>query len=116
MVAKSASKLVLDASAVVRIIEVANALWRLQRAAAALVDHIGRDSPSDRKACQVIPDLTVVLRPNLTNGSKKVSYLLPQNLTCIAKSRITAATNSVISPAELQQLRQLVVLTIGGLN
>jgi len=29
---------------------------------------------------------------------------------------ITAATNSVISPAELQQLRQLVVLTIGGLN
>ena len=61
MVAKSASKLVLDASAVVRIIEaspqVANALWRLQRAgqleadclqqrldrAAALVDHIEPD-------------------------------------------------------------------------
>ena len=64
----------------------------------------------------VIPDLTVVLQPSLTNGCKKVSYLLPQNLTCIAKTRITAATNSVISPAELQQLRQLVVLTIGGLN
>jgi len=64
----------------------------------------------------VIPDLTVVLQPSLTNGCKKVSYLLPQNLTCIAKTRITAATNSVISPAELQQLRQLVVLTIVGLN
>ena len=64
----------------------------------------------------VIPDLTVVLQPSLTNGCKKVSYLLPQNLTCIAKTPITAATNSVISPAELQQLRQLVVLTIGGLN
>jgi len=64
----------------------------------------------------VIPDLTVVLQPSLTNGCKKVSYLLPQNLTCIAKTRITAATNSVISPAELQRLRQLVVLTIGGLN
>ena len=61
MVAKSASRLVLDASAVVRIFEaspqVANALWRLQRAgqleadglqqrldrAAALVDHIEPD-------------------------------------------------------------------------
>ena len=64
----------------------------------------------------VIPDLTVVLQPSLTNGCKKVSYLLPQNLTCIAKTSITAATKSVISPAELQQLRQLVVLTIGGLN
>ena len=47
----------------------------------------------------------VVVQPSLTNGCKKVSYLLPQNLTCIAKTRITAATNSVISPAELQQLR-----------
>ncbi len=47
---------------------------------------------------------------------KKVSYLLPQSLTCVAKTRITAATNSQITPAELQQLRQLVVLTIGGLS
>jgi hypothetical protein len=34
--------------------------------------------------------------------------LRPQDLTCMAKTRITAA--------ELQQLRQLVVLTIGGLS
>jgi mRNA-degrading endonuclease toxin of MazEF toxin-antitoxin module len=63
-----------------------------------------------------IPDLTVVLQPSPSNGYKKVSYLLPQSLTCVAKTRITAATNSQITPAELQQLRQLVVLTIGGLS
>jgi hypothetical protein len=45
-----------------------------------------------------------------------VSYLLPENLTCVAKPRITAATKSQITPTELQQLRQLVVLTIGGLS
>ncbi|MFN7229590.1 MAG: hypothetical protein ACK5UG_11075 [Synechococcaceae cyanobacterium] len=39
-----------------------------------------------------------------------MSYLLPQNLTCVAKTRISAATKSQITPAELQQLRQLVVL------
>ena len=32
-----------------------------------------------------------------------------------AKTRITAATKSQITPTELQQLRQLEVLTIGGL-
>ena len=63
-----------------------------------------------------IPDLTVVLQPSPSNGYKKVSDLLPQSLTCVAKTRITAATNSQITPAELQQLRQLVVLTIGGLS
>jgi mRNA interferase MazF len=63
-----------------------------------------------------IPDLTVVLQPSPSNGCKKVSYLLPQSLTCVAKTRITAATNSQITPAELQQLRQLVGLTIGGLS
>lgn len=63
-----------------------------------------------------IPDLTVVLQPSATNGCKKVSYLLPQNLTCVAKTRITAATDSCVTSAELQQLRQLVVLAIGGLT
>lgn len=63
-----------------------------------------------------IPDLTVVLQPSPSNSCKKVSDLLPQSLTCVAKTRITAATNSQITPAELQQLRQLVVLTIGGLS
>ncbi len=63
-----------------------------------------------------IPDLTVVLQPSPSNGCKKVSYLLPQNLTCVAKTRITAATKSQITPVELQHLRQLVVLTIGGLS
>lgn len=61
-----------------------------------------------------IADLTVVLQPNASNGCKKVSYLLPQNLTCVAKTRIIAATESRISFSELQQLRQLVVLAIGG--
>ena len=36
-----------------------------------------------------IPDLTVALQPSPSNGCKKVSYLLPQNLTCVAKIRIT---------------------------
>lgn len=64
-----------------------------------------------------IPDLTGVLQPRPSNGCKKVSYLLPQNLTCVAKTRITAAaTKSQITPTELQQLRQLVVLSIGGLS
>ena len=63
-----------------------------------------------------IEALTVVLQPSPSNGCKKVSYLLPQNLTCVAKTRITAATKSQITPVELQQLRQLVVLTIGGLS
>jgi mRNA interferase MazF len=63
-----------------------------------------------------IPDLTVVLQPSPSNGCKKVSYLLPQSLTCVVRTRITAATKSQITPAELQQLRQLVVLTIGGLS
>ncbi|MCT0199563.1 type II toxin-antitoxin system PemK/MazF family toxin [Synechococcus sp. CS-1325] len=63
-----------------------------------------------------IPDLTVVLQPSSANGCKKVSYLLPQNLTCVAKTRITTATDSCVTPAELQQLRQLVVLAIGGLT
>ncbi len=40
-----------------------------------------------------IPNLTVVLQPRPSNGCKKVSYLLPQNLTCVAKTRITAATS-----------------------
>ena len=63
-----------------------------------------------------IPDLTVVLQPSPSNGCKKVSYLLPQNLTCVAKTRITALTNSEITPAELQQLRQFVALSIGALS
>lgn len=63
-----------------------------------------------------IPDLTVVLQPRPSNGCKKVSYLLPQNLTCVAKTRVTAATKSQITSTELQQLRQLVVLSIGGLS
>ena len=58
----------------------------------------------------------VVLQPCRTNGCKKLSYLLPQHLTCVAKTRITAVTQSEITSAELQQLRQLVVLTIGGLS
>lgn len=62
-----------------------------------------------------IPDLTVVLQPRPSNGCKKMSDLLPQNLTCVAKTRITAVTSSRITTAELQQLRQFVVLTIGGL-
>jgi len=32
-----------------------------------------------------IPDLTVVLQPRPSNGCKKVSHLLPQNLTCLAR-------------------------------
>ena len=63
-----------------------------------------------------IEDLTVVLQPSPSNGCKKVSYLLPQNLTCVSKARIATATGSEITPAELQLLRQLVVLTIGGLS
>jgi mRNA-degrading endonuclease toxin of MazEF toxin-antitoxin module len=63
-----------------------------------------------------IPDLTVVLQPSTSNGCKKVSYLLPQHLTCVAKTRIRAVTGSRISAAELQQLRQLIVLAIGGLG
>jgi hypothetical protein len=58
----------------------------------------------------------VVLQPSATNGCKKVSFLLPQHLTCVARTRITTATDSCITPAELQPLRQLVVLTIGGLT
>jgi len=61
-----------------------------------------------------VPDLTVVLQPSATNGCKKLSALLPQHLTCVAKTRITPATDSCVTPAELQQLRQLVVLAIGG--
>lgn len=72
--------------------------------------------PMSGDSALAIPDLSVVLQPSPTNGCKKVSYLLPQNLTCVAKTRITAATQSQITPAELQQLRQLVVLTIGGLS
>ena len=63
-----------------------------------------------------IPALTVVLQPSASNGCKKVSYLLPQHLTCVAKTRINSATDSRISATELQQLRQLVVLAIGGLS
>lgn len=72
--------------------------------------------PMTGDSALAIPELTVVLQPSTTNGCKKVSYLLPQNLTCVAKKRITAATQSEITPAELQRLRQLVVLTIGGLS
>jgi mRNA interferase MazF len=61
-------------------------------------------------------DLTVVLQPSSTNGCRKVSDLLPQNLTCVAKTRITTATYCCVTPAELQQLRQLVVLVIGGFS
>jgi len=45
-----------------------------------------------------------------------MSVLLPQNVTWVAKTRITAAIRSQITPTELQQLRQLVVLSIGGLR
>ncbi|QPN64881.1 type II toxin-antitoxin system PemK/MazF family toxin [Synechococcus sp. CBW1004] len=72
--------------------------------------------PMTGDPARAIPDLTVVLQPSPSNGCKKVSDLLPQSLTCVAKTRITAATNSQITPAELQQLRQLVGLTIGGLS
>jgi mRNA interferase MazF len=60
-----------------------------------------------------IPELTVELQPSAANGCSKVSYLLPQNITCIAKSRIAEATDSHITASELQQLRQLVALTVG---
>ncbi len=40
--------------------------------------------PMTSDAELAIPDLTVVLQPSATNGCKKVSYLLPQNLTCVA--------------------------------
>lgn len=61
-------------------------------------------------------DLTVVLQPSAKNGCKKVSYLVPQNLPCVAKTRITEATDSHITPEQLQQLRQLIVLLIGDLT
>jgi hypothetical protein len=61
-------------------------------------------------------DLTVVLQPTAMNGCKKVSYLVPQNLTCVAKTRITEATDSHITTEQLQQLRQLIVLLIGALT
>jgi len=64
----------------------------------------------------VMADLTVVLQPTARNGCKKVSYLVPQNLTCVAKTRITEATDSHITPEQLQQLRQLIVLLIGALT
>ncbi len=38
-----------------------------------------------------IEALTVVLQPSPSNGCKKVSYLLPQNLTCVSKARIATA-------------------------
>ena len=63
-----------------------------------------------------IEELTVVLQPSASNGCTKVSYLLPQNLTCVAKTRIAASTESRISSSELQQLRQLVVVAIGGFS
>lgn len=72
--------------------------------------------PMTGDSALAIPDLTVVLQPCRTNGCKKLSYLLPQHLTCVAKTRITSVTQSEITPAELQQLRQLVVLTIGGFS
>ena len=72
--------------------------------------------PMTGDSALAIPDLTVVLQPCRTNGCKKPSYLLPQHLTCVAKTRITSVTQSEITPAELQQLRQLVVLTIGGFS
>ena len=68
----------------------------------------GAGGADDSDPALAIPDLTVVLQPRISNGCKKVSYLLPQNLTCIAKTRITA-TKWQITPTELQQLRQLVV-------
>jgi mRNA interferase MazF len=61
-------------------------------------------------------DLTVVLQPNSTNGCRKVSYLLPQNLICVAKTRITDATDWCVTPTELQQLPQLIMLVIGGFS
>ena len=72
--------------------------------------------PMTGDSALAIPDLTVVLQPCRTNGCKKLSHLLPQHLTCVAKTRITSVTQSEITPAELQQLRQLVVLTIGGFS
>jgi mRNA interferase MazF len=72
--------------------------------------------PMTGDSALAIPDLTVVLQPCRTNGCKKLSYLLPQHLTCVVKTRITSVTQSEITPAELQQLRQLVVLTIGGFS
>lgn len=44
-----------------------------------------------------IADLTVVLEPTSSNGCMKVSYLLPQNLTCISKTRIATVTASGIT-------------------
>lgn len=64
----------------------------------------------------VMADLTVVLQPTATNGCKKVSYLVPQNLTCVAKTRIKAVTNSHITPVQLQQIREQIVLLIGALT
>ena len=64
----------------------------------------------------VMADLTVVLQPTATNGCKKVSYLVPQNLTCVAKTRIKEVTESHITPVQLQQIRELIVLLIGALT
>jgi len=61
-------------------------------------------------------DLTVVLQPSSTNGCRKVIDLLPQNLSCVAKTRITEATDCCVTASELQQLRQLVVLGIGSFS
>ena len=61
-----------------------------------------------------IPDLTVVLQPSASNSCQKVSHLLLQHLTCVAKTWIRAATDSRISARELQLLRRLVVLPIGS--
>jgi len=69
---------------------------------------------SDREL--VMADLTVVLQPTATNGCKKVSYLVPQNLTCVAKTRIKEVTDSHITPVQLQQIRELIALLIGALT
>ena len=55
-----------------------------------------------------IAELTVELQPSASNGCKKVSYLLPQHLTCVAKTLNQAATVSRISATELQLPGQLI--------
>jgi FlaA1/EpsC-like NDP-sugar epimerase len=80
----------------------------------AIEELLGRDAVSPK------PDL---LGPGIAGACVSVtgaggsigSELCRQNLTCISKTRIATVTASAITPTELQQLRQLIVLAIGGL-
>jgi mRNA-degrading endonuclease toxin of MazEF toxin-antitoxin module len=68
--------------------------------------------PFTRDAALAVTGLSIMIEPTLENGLAKQSYALAHSVTATSKTRVRA-TPSRITPEQLLEIRQKIVVSIG---